>query len=362
MNCNMKCRHCFNGDDFNYSGFTDFRTTCRFVEITAQNFHAIKLTFHGGEPTLAGEKFYRDFYDFENALTEKYDTKFLNRFTTNGKLLSENLADILIANNTLINVSFDGPFNDFLRDNTEIVYEKIMMLKSKKARLRIFCTLSSVALGHLQELYDWFKREELDFKILPIEPRGRAKNFAEHLLPVEKFVPELIALYKYWLKDTECNIKFYTFHDFVKLRRNVQFKPFWFSREIALNPDGKIYPFGRPNDVNFCLGTPYEKDNIADFFDTDKYKCLVEILKNHHAKMCTNCPSKKICNGVLICMSYMYGTDEKMINFSCRQANAIFQGILSVNENIAEDFHSGRSSEYNAFVREIFSSAAGIRE
>ncbi len=355
MNCNMRCRHCFNGDDLNYPGFADFQTVCRFVEITAKNCRIIKLTFHGGEPTLAGENFYRDFYEFENRLTTEKGTKFLNRFTTNGKLLSENLADILIANNTLINVSFDGPFNSFLRDDTESVYEKITMLKSKKARLRIFCTLSSVSLGHLQEVYEWFKREELDFKILPIEPRGRAKNVSSYLLPTEKFVPELVALYKYWLKDKSCKIKFYTFRDFAKLRRDIQFKPFWFNREIALNPDGKIYPFGRPNDVNFCLGKPQDKNDIADCFNSEEYKRLVEILKNYHAKMCNDCPSQKICNGVLICMSYMYGTEEKMIEFSCRQANAIFQGILEINEKVAEDFRIGKSGEYNSFIHEIFS-------
>ena len=355
MNCNMRCRHCFNGDDLNYPGFTDFETVCRFVEIAAKNFPAVKITFHGGEPTLAGENFYRDFYGFENALSKKFGTKFLNLFTTNGKILSENLADILIANDTLINVSFDGIFNSVLRDDTEIVYEKILMLKSKKARLRIFCTLSSPALGHLRELYEWFKHEELDFKILPIEPRGRAKSFSKYLLPTEKFVPELVALYKYWLKDKSCKIKFYTFLEFVKFRRETQFKPFWFNREIALNPDGKIYPFGRPNDVNFCLGTPQDKDNITDFFDSAEYKRLLEILKSYHEKNCGNCPSKEICNGVLICMSYMYGAEENMINYSCRRANAIFQNILAVNEQVAGDFLRGKGDEYNSFVRKNFS-------
>ena len=69
-------------------------------------------------------------------------------------------------------------------------------------------------------------------------------------------------LYKKWLYDKECNVKFYTFEEFLELEPNSRFKPHWFYRKLALNPDGKIYPFGRPNDVNFCLGDP----NFFNFY------------------------------------------------------------------------------------------------
>ena len=116
MNCNMKCRHCFNGSELNSSGFIDISLVKRFIKITIKEYDNVKVTFHGGEPSLAGYDFYREFYNFENLLTKKYGISFSNLFTTNGKSLSEDLMDLLIKNNVLINVSFDGPYNNILRD------------------------------------------------------------------------------------------------------------------------------------------------------------------------------------------------------------------------------------------------------
>ena len=112
------------------------------IKNVVKNYDNIKVTFHGGEPTLASMDFYAAFYALEREMI-KHGATFYNFFTTNGYRLSEELADILISNGAMINVSFDGPYNYVLRDNTETVYRNIMMLQEKGARLRIFCTVCS---------------------------------------------------------------------------------------------------------------------------------------------------------------------------------------------------------------------------
>ena len=353
MNCNMRCKHCFNGDAWETSDTLSVDLAKRFVDIAAKDYRLIKITFHGGEPTLAGYDFYSKFYGFEKELNRQRGIEFNNLFTTNGMTLTEDLMDLLIANDTLINVSFDGPFNDVLRQNTDFVYKNIEKLRSKKARMRIFCTVSFVALGHLKEIYNWFNENLLDFKILPIEPRGYARKNSQYLLSSDKFSAELAELYDYWLKDKTCRVRIYTFEEFIKLKRHIQFKPFWFSREIALNPDGKIYPFGRPNDVNFCLGSVSEVNSLHDCFESSEYERMTEILKQHHRIFCENCPSSGVCNGVVLCMSYMYESDAEMLRTACQKANDIFQHILSINEGFFKNFDRFDIENYNPMIKNL---------
>lgn len=354
MSCNMRCRHCFNRNSLNEKHMIDINEVYRFLELATMQFRDVKVTFHGGEPSLAGYSFYKDVFQYQHILSEKYGTEFSNLFTTNGILLDEQLADLLIENDTLINISFAGPYNDILRSNTEAVYNTIRMIREKTRKMRIFCTICNPSYQYLDDIYEWFKRESLDFKILPVEPRGYASGEQSMLLEPQSFVKKLSEVYQKWLSDKECDVRCYTFEEFSCLRRNVQFKPFWFNREIALNPDEKIYPFGRPNDVQYCLGVPSEIDSLKKCFQSEAYQRLQMVLNQHWKKFCGNCESSHICRGVVLCMSYIYNEDNDSLKYSCNLSNQIFKQILSVNDKVIQDFADGKGELYNAYVRRQF--------
>jgi len=350
----MRCKHCFNGELLNVSEQVELRSVFRFLDIAAAEYQDIKVTFHGGEPTLAGTDFYEAAFEHQNLLSKERGVVFSNFFTTNGLLLDDRLIDLLMENHAMINISFDGPYNDVLRQDTADVLSRIKRAKEKGARLRIFCTISAQSFPHLPEIYEWFKENGLDFKILPIEPRGCAENNNALLMDTERFLEELEQLYRVWVKDRNCHIKFYTFQEFAGLRRNMQFKPYWINREIALNPDGKIYPFGRPNDINFCLGSPFDVERISDCFQNKEYTRLLSQIKKCAEKQCRSCRSFHICRGVCICMSYVYGDDPDALRYECNMSDGIFSRILAVNDEIIEDFRRGNATAYNDYVKEQF--------
>ncbi len=358
MNCNMRCRHCFNGDDLNTSGLLDIEKIYWFIESACKEYKDVKITFHGGEPTLAGLDYYKKIYAFQDEMVEKYKVKFSNNFTTNAVLLNKELMDLLISHNALINISFDGPFNDFLRENSDLVYERICSVKEKGGRVRAFCTISRGSYEHLLDIYRWFNERDIDFKILPIEPRGYAAVDRDLLMDTDDFIQVLTDTYRYWITDQSCQIRFYTFEEFAALRRDTQFKPFWFSREIALNPDGKIYPFGRPNDIQFCLGEPTANFSLTECFSASEYDRMLQILKGYRNEYCTTCDSTHVCNGVCICMSYMYVQDPELLRYSCNQSDKIFSSILAVNDEIMQDIKEGRVEKYTSIVRKKF----GVKE
>ena len=131
MNCNISCKHCFNGDTFRDNEKLDINLAIVLMEKACLEYRKVKVIFHGGEPTLVGMKFYSEFYKRQQELQDQYGTVFENHFTTNGILLTNDFIDLLHLNNVLINISFDGPFNDILRQRTEKVKEVIFNVRDK---------------------------------------------------------------------------------------------------------------------------------------------------------------------------------------------------------------------------------------
>lgn len=354
LSCNMRCHHCFNGEKLNGSSIIDVKKVKLLFEKASKEYDTIKVTFHGGEPTLAGIAFYRDIFNCQHVLQKEHGVKFRNFFTTNGLLLDEEFVDLLIENDVLINVSYDGPYNYVLRQRGDKVLENIKLIQKKHGRIRCFCTLSKESYEHLQEIYEWFIENDLDFKTLPIEKVGYAKDNNELIMNPNDLARKFVEVYKYWIYDKSSTVRYFTFEEFSSLRRNMQFKHYWFNRKIALNPDGNIYPFGRPNDVNYCLGSPEQIEKIEDCFTSPQYIKLRNILKGFYENRCQACTSLGVCNGVAICMSYMYEDSDSILIYSCNQSDIIFQNILAVNDRIIEDFKNGNTEKYSDYIKQKF--------
>lgn len=356
--CNMRCKHCFNGEKLEEKEMLTVEDTCRFMELLAKEYKGIGLTFHGGEPTLAGIDYYRQVFRFEKELNEKYGATFMKNITTNGICLDEDFVDLLIENDVLINVSFDGPHNNTLRERTDLIYKKLCELREKKARFRVYCVETELSSPNLLETYEWFKENGFDFKMVPIQPYGNANGNSELIITPDTFVNNLMDLYKHWLTDMGCKITFYTFEEFLKLEPESAFKTPWLYRKLALNPNGKVYPFGRPNDVNYCLGDVRTLENINDCFEAEDYKVLMNILEKNINEFCKDCGSKDVCGGITVSSTFVYGSDYEVLKYGCVLADKIFRGALELNKQVAADIANGYGDKYPLRVRQQFDSDA----
>ena len=81
---------------------------------------------------------------------------------------------------------------------------------------------------------------------------------------------------------------------------------------------------------------------------------MLDILSGLRKKYCMDCPSSQVCNGVCICMSYMYVQQDDLLQYSCNQSNSIFSRILSINDEIMRDFKEGNTEKYNNIIKRKF--------
>lgn len=349
MSCNMKCKHCFNGECAENGQMLDINAAKRFIELAARDYQNVKVTFHGGEPSLAGLEYYKELFRYEKDLEQRYNCHFTHYFTTNGLALNDAFLMLLRDNKTTVNFSFDGPYNDVLRERTSIVFNHILRAQQLCVPFRIFCTICSKSYQGLENIYLWFNGHKMDFKIAPIEPRGFAEKRPDLIMDPDKFVRELNRVYSKWINDTDCQVFVGTFEEFARLRSNNQFKPYWFEYEIALNPDGKIYPFGRPNDQKFCLGDPFEVSCLKECFESQEYIRLKTILKGLWEHYCFKCESYHVCHGVCMCMNYVYDERPEMLEYSCSVSRRIFKTIMNTNERAYMEIKNGVPGRWNPY-------------
>ena len=111
--CNMRCKYCFYEDEavnrnVAFAGMMNYETTENLIK-RASSFAdgGCNFMFQGGEPTLAGLDFYRNFLETEKKY-KKDNFVFTHSIQTNGFDLDEEWVKFFKENNFFVGLSLDG--------------------------------------------------------------------------------------------------------------------------------------------------------------------------------------------------------------------------------------------------------------
>ena len=115
--CGLRCRYCFYEDvaqcrETQSMGIMSHETAEHLLRAAAQAAESgdvIQITFQGGEPTLAGLDFFRDFVAMEGELIPSGVTV-NHSIQTNGMAVTAEWAEFFRANRFLVGLSLDGTF------------------------------------------------------------------------------------------------------------------------------------------------------------------------------------------------------------------------------------------------------------
>lgn len=214
--CNMNCKYCFYKDEAQnredeFQGMLTLENAEEIIKSAAAfaDGHCLFM-FQGGEPTLAGLDFYRQFVKLENKYSKK-DLRFHNSIQTNGYIIDETWAKFLHDNNFLVGLSIDGPaeIHDFNRiDNKEKgTLNRILKAAKLFDKFKVEYNILSVVTGKnarsIEKIYNFFKKQGFKYlQFIPcLEPLGNNRGDADFSLSPKGYADFLVKIFNLWLND-----------------------------------------------------------------------------------------------------------------------------------------------------------------
>lgn len=317
--CNIRCKHCYHSKTKYDKKVMSNETFKRFLSVLMPYYEQVNIIWHGGEPIMAGYDFFIAFYEEVGALLKKYKTDINFSIQSNGTLFTEKWVELFDITNTSVSLSFDGFYNNVLRQKTENVLNTINLLKDKNKKFSCISVISKANCSKMVDLYNYFKLLGVGVKFNPILPDGAGQT-CDYLITKEEWTANFINLFEYWFYDKNCNIKLSSCCDIlakylglIKIGCICGTCMFSF---LAVDAYGNIYPCGRLIDDNFKLGNVNELDDIRKAFLSDKYAIILDKNKDRVAK-CKECKWFSRCHSGCNASASLTGDLTNKFEFDC---------------------------------------------
>lgn len=215
--CNMKCSYCFYRDE------AEHRETANYGIMNPEIKQSLiknalscaeeecVFAFQGGEPTIAGLEWFRDFVDcVQKEKREEQNIRYT--IQTNGTLLNDKWFDFFRENNFLVGLSLDGTqavHNRYRKDRYgkgtfSSVYSAAKKMQELDIRLNILTVLTGDSAENIEEIYEFFKREGFFYQqyIPCIDPIGEAPGGRIFSVQPGQYGRALKKLFDLWFRDT----------------------------------------------------------------------------------------------------------------------------------------------------------------
>lgn len=313
--CNLRCNYCF------YQDVSGHRETCSYGKMNLpfmkkmveklgaelRDVDGIAFGFQGGEPTLAGLSYYREFVKAVEAWGKKARVTYA--LQTNGILLDEEWCRFLKEHRFLVGISYDmlPELQDAVRVDSrgkgtgKQVRQAIKLLEQHRVEYNVLCTLTRQAARHPEQI--WREMERLDLKCIQFTPclDDLAEDGANaYALTPERFAAFYTKLFDKWeisyrrgsyrsvkLIDDMVNLLAYGVPTGCGMDGRCQ-------PQLILEADGSVYPCDFYCLDEFRIGNIMD-DSLEELFqrslasETKKRKPLPE--------RCEGCPYVRVCGG-----------------------------------------------------------------
>lgn len=215
--CNMRCGYCF------YADVQSLRETPSYGIMSAETAHGIAdnvlsglrrggsavFAFQGGEPMLAGNEFFRDFFSYTMKKAAENGRGIAVEFAlqTNGSLIDREFCAILQSCPVLVGLSLDGgkELHDEYRRDAEGkgTFSRVMRAKSLleeyKIEYNVLTVLTNRAARHPQKLWNFIVRERIGYvQFIPCLDELRADKPSPYALSPRRFYSFYSALFPLW--------------------------------------------------------------------------------------------------------------------------------------------------------------------
>ena len=342
--CNLRCKYCFyhsiaeNRSVPSY-GIMDSETAELLVKKALDYAENIcTFAFQGGEPTLAGLDFYKNFVQ----LVSKYNTKNINinyAIQTNGIIINEEWADFLARNKFLVGLSLDGPkdVNDVYRIDSreEGSFSRIMktveIFNRYDVQYNILCVVNNLVARHANKIYNFFVKNKFSYLqfIQCLDPIDEEPGGNPYSLNPDMYASFLKKIFDNWYRDVT-NGKFVSIRYFDNLVGMIMGYPpeacgmlGRCSCYFVIEADGSVYPCDFYVLDEWKLGNVKSAD-FSDLINTDTAKKFVQV-SLHVDDKCKECKWFKICRGGCRRTREPFKDGLPALNYYCKSYYEFFE-------------------------------------
>lgn len=274
--CNLNCSYCYAYNmrkqsipsmsiEEAYAAFDWLLKYCKSF-----NIDDVIVLWHGGEPLLCGEVFMTRVINYYMQLFSDNGIHVTNKIQTNLTLLNSGIVELVKEYfDSKIGFSFDykSPTRCYPdgRDAGPDILDRIHFARENDLDIRAISLLTQYNCNLMEELYNFFKSENISFKLNRI---FRTENPSElalqcaYTISDEQYIDALCKLVDLWLNDSSPTIKIANISNMIIAflqNRGVECtgqkdcgKTF-----IGISAGGMIVPCGRFDSVDDCLGSFY---------------------------------------------------------------------------------------------------------
>lgn len=327
--CNMRCKYCFYADisehrcDYSF-GKMPVEKAKRVIDGAFSDMEAgdeLTLAFQGGEPSLAGLDFYREFIAYTDEASKAKGISVSYAFQTNGTFIDEQWCEFFKKYNFLLGLSHDLIVHDDNRFDAKGfgTAKRVMQTKELFDRLgveyNILSVLTNELARHPDKVWAFVKRNNIRYiqftpclgDLMPTKPEPyrltpeRFASFYSRIIPLwkaefdkgnyisVKLIDDLVHLY-FLRQVNACGLNG---------RCSVQ---------CVVEADGGVYPCDFYALDDYKLGSLL--DNTIDELNATE-KAQNFLVKKDFPKLCGSCPYFSYCGGGCKRMKHEIYVNEK---------------------------------------------------
>ena len=301
LGCPSRCHYCWSSDESSPKMSIE---TVREIAAWLKDYRPdqVTITFHGGEPLLAGAEFYRQALPILSEELAHLAPTFA--LQSNLWLLTPELAKILAEYHIPIGSSIDGPEKITDAQRGMGYFKKTMrgyeIAKANGLDVRFICTFTCRSVERKEEIVDFFLKSGFPLKLHPALPSLRSEDPKEWALEPEAYGELLVYLLDKYLENLG-RIEIMNINDLCKgvFTRHGTVCTFvdCMGSTLAFGPDGSIYPcyrfVGMPE---YAMGNVYDHPTAEDLAQSDAGR-LMHAFKEYVDGACGECAHIKYCRG-----------------------------------------------------------------
>jgi uncharacterized protein len=301
LGCPSHCSYCWSSEEGSPIMTIE---TVKDTIAWLKNFRSdpVTVTFHGGEPLLAGTEFYREALPLISDGLSNNKPSFAMQ--TNLWRMTPETADILAAYNVPLGSSIDGPkeINDLQRGTG--YFDKTMngyrIAREHGVDVRFICTFTRNSVASREEIFDFFHRNGFVMKLHPALPSLRNKESERWALSPDKYGELLVFLLDKSLQHID-DMDIMNIDDLVRCvftrRGNVCTFADCMGNTFAIGPDGNIYPCYRFVGMDeFVMGNVSACPTAEELAESEAGK-LMQAYKEFVDGSCGSCTHIRYCRG-----------------------------------------------------------------